>query len=322
MEVRGRANMFYGFRQRWRHFGPRRSQAHERGDFCTDVCISPASNGNAYEAALQRVKDSLQRRPEVKDLDKKIEKWKTQAKRTNVTIDWLTAFFAQAPRSVLAQVQMDKHPHGYHDKQARLFELIDFNDTFEGAVLSMNDEERAKFAEAGRQGCDQVCKLVGVAPFDDEQWGAILKGLSRELAVYLAAQHNGFYAYMTSRAQDAMGIDMQIKDPESGAYINIDVKAPSAFRHRLEELVHEDRLNDRELVKADEQSYALITNGHGDQAAQVVLLSVLEDKFGEVENFRFHDEAPMRDMLGMLIDHHGLHDNRYGQFGNLGADYQ
>lgn len=271
---------------------------------------------------MRRIKDSLQRRPEAHDLDKKIDKWKQQAKRTNVTTDWLTAFFAQAPRAVLAQAQMDKHPHGYHDKQARLFELIDFNDTFEGAVLSMNDDERAQFAEQGRKGCDAICRLVNVTVFNDEQWGAIIKGLSRELAVYLVAQHNGFYAYMTSRAQDAMGIDMQIKDPESGAYINIDVKAPSAFRHRLEDLVHEDRLNDRELVHADEQSYALITNGHGEQAAEVVLLSVLPDKFGEVENFCFVDEAPMRDMLGMLIDRHGLHDNRYGQFGGLGADYQ
>lgn len=314
--------MIYGWRQRWRHFGPRRMREHMRGDLCTDECISPSTKGDAYGAAMRRIKDSLQRRPEAHDLDKKIDKWKQQAKRTNVTTDWLTAFFAQAPRAVLAQAQMDKHPHGYHDKQARLFELIDFNDTFEGAVLSMNDDERAQFAEQGRKGCDAICRLVNVTVFNDEQWGAIIKGLSRELAVYLVAQHNGFYAYMTSRAQDAMGIDMQIKDPESGAYINIDVKAPSAFRHRLEDLVHEDRLNDRELVHADEQSYALITNGHGEQAAEVVLLSVLPDKFGEVENFCFVDEAPMRDMLGMLIDRHGLHDNRYGQFGGLGADYQ
>ena len=310
--------MLRGFRQRWRHFGPRRRHEHPRGDFCADDCVAPAANGDAYETAMQRVKDSLQRRPEVGDLDKRIDKWKAQAKRTNVTSDWLTAFFAQAPRSVLAQIQMDKHPHGYHDKQARLFELIDFNDTFEGAVLSMNDEERIKFAEAGRRGCDQACKLVGVQSFDDVQWEAIMKGLSRELAVYLAAQHNGFYAYMTSRAQDAMGIDMQIKDPDSGAYINLDVKAPSAFRHRLEDLVHEDRLNEHELLKADEQNYALVTNGHGGQAAEVILLCILPDRLGEVENFCFVDEVPMRDMLGMLIDRHGLRDNHYGQFGSLG----
>lgn len=269
---------------------------------------------------MQRVKDSLQRRPEVKDLDKKIERWKAQAKRTNVTTDWLTAFFAQAPRAVLAQVQMDKHPHGYHDKQARLFELIDFNDTFEGAVLSMNDEERVKFAQKGRAGCDYVCQQLSVPLFDDEQWDAIMRGLSRELAVYLAAQHNGFYAYMTSRAQDAMGIDMQVKEPQSGAYINIDVKSPSAFRHRLEELVHEDRLNEHDLLKADEQSYAVISTGHGKQAAEVILLCILPDKLGEVENFCFVDEGPMRDMLGMLVEHHGLRDNRYGEFGSLGPN--
>lgn len=271
---------------------------------------------------MKRVKDSLQRRPEARDLDKKIDQWKLQAKRTNVTTDWLTAFFAQAPRAVLAQAQMDKHPHGYHDKQARLFELIDFNDTFEGAVLSMNDAERAKFAEEGRKGCDYICSLVNVPPFDDDQWNAIVKGLSRELAVYLAAQHNGFYVYMTSRAQDAMGIDMQVKDPSSGAYINLDIKSPSAFRHRLEDLVHEGRLNEHELLKADEQSYARITNGHGAQAAEVLLLCVLPDTFGDVVDFRFVDESPMRDMLGRLIDRHGLHDNSYGQFGSLRNGYQ
>lgn len=310
--------MLYGIRQRWRHYGPHRYHEHERGDYCTDACIEPATNGNSYEVAMRRVKDSLQRRPEAHDLDKKIDMWKAQAKKTNVTIDWLTAFFAQAPRAVLAQAQMDKHPHGYQNKQARLFELIDFNDTFEGAILSMNDEERIKFAKQGRAGCDYVCKLVNVPVFTDDQWNAIMKGLSRELAVYLAAKRNGFYAYMTSRAQDAMGIDMQIKDPESGAYINLDIKAPSAFRHRLEELVHEDRLNEHELLQADAQSYARVTNGHGGQAVEVVLLCVLRDKFGTVENFQFVDEAPMRDMLGMLIDRHGLRDNHYGAFGSLG----
>jgi hypothetical protein len=280
--------------------------------------VTPAPEPtDTYEVARQRVKQSLQRRPEVHDLDRKIDKWKLQAKRTNVTTDWLTAFFAQAPRAVLAQAQMDKHPHGYRDKQARLFELIDFNDTFEGAVLSMNDAERAKFAEEGRRGCDYTCTLVNVPLFSDEQWDAIVKGLSRELAVYLAAQRNGFYAYMTSRAQDAMGIDMQIKDPESGAYINLDVKAPSAFRHRLEDLVHEGRLNEHELLRADEQSYAVVHNGHGGQASEVILYCILPDRFGEVANFRFVDEAPMRDMLGTLIDRHGLHDNHYGQFGSL-----
>lgn len=313
--------MPYRLRQRWRHFGPRRRHPHDRGDFCTDDCVTPSSSGDAYEVAMNRVKDSLQRRPEVKDLDRKIEEWKKQAKRTNVTSDWLAAFFAQAPRAVLAQVQMDKHPHGYHDKQARLFELIDFNDTFEGAVLSMNDQERVKFAEQGRRGCEYVCKLLNVPNFSDEQWEAIVRGLSRELAVYLAAQHNGFYAYMTSRAQDAMGIDMQVKEPESGAYINLDVKSPSAFRHRLEELVHEGRLNEHELFTADQQSYAVIHTGHGDQAVEVVLLCILPDKLGEVVNFCFVDESPVRDMLSVLIDRHGLRDNHYGQFGSLGPKH-
>lgn len=55
---------------------------------------------------------------------------------------------------------------------------------------------------------------------------------------------NGFNAYMTDRAHDALGIDIQIQDPEDGRYINLDVKTPSSFRHRMEQLVHEGRLTD------------------------------------------------------------------------------
>ena len=310
--------MAYSIRQHWRHFGPHAwRHEHTREDLCTDMCVESASQANAYEVAMQRVKNSLQRRPEVSDLNKKIDKWKDQAKRTDVTSDWLTALAAQAPRAALAQVEMDKHPHGYHDKQARLFELIDFNDTFVSTVLSMNDDERAKFAAEGKRICDYLCSLVNVAAFSDEQWQAILRGLSREIAVFLAAERNGFYAYMTSRAQDAMGIDMQIKDPESGAYINIDVKTPSAFRHRLEDLVHEDRLTQRELLEADERSYAVVINGHGEQATPTILLSILPDMFGEIDTFLFVDETKMRNMLARLISEQGLHDNRYGQFGSL-----
>lgn len=306
-------------RQRWKHFGPRAwRHAHVRDDTCSDACIEPATDSDVYETATLRVKNSLQRRPEVSDLNKKIDTWKAQAARTNVTSDWLAALFAQAPRAVLAQVQMDKHPHGYHDKQARLFELIDFNDTLVSAVLSMNEEERAKFSQEGKHGCDTVCKLVNAPVFSDEQWQAIVRGLSREIAVFLVAEHSGFYVYMTSRAQDAMGIDMQIKDPESGAYINIDVKTPNAFRHRLEDLVHEGRINQHELLKADERSYVVVKNGHGKGMASTILLSILPDAFGEIDTFLFVDETRMRDKLAQLIREHGLRDNGYGQFGSLG----
>jgi hypothetical protein len=118
---------------------------------------------------------------------------------------------------------------------------------------------------------------------------------------------------MTSRAQDALGIDLQIRDPETRRYINIDVKTPSAFRHRLQRLVQEDRMTPREQLIADEQSYAIQVNGHGDQRAEIVLLCILPDLFGDLADFRFVDEVPMRDRLNMLIQQHGLSDGKFGQ---------
>lgn len=304
---------------RWRHFAPRRRhQPHERNDFCVDDCILPSGMGSKdiYDLAMKRVKQSLQRRPEVKNLDKRIDQFRSQAHKTNVANDWLVTLFAQAPRSVLAQRNIDKDPHGYQNAQARVMELIDFNDAFVSAVLAMNDEERRLFEIEAKRGCDYVCRLVNVPEFSDDQWRAIYKGLSREIAVYLAAQRSGFYAYMTSRAQDAMGIDMQIKDPEGKGYINLDVKSPSAFRRRLERLEDEGRLTSKQVLQADERSYALVENGHGKQKAQVILLCILPDKLGEVENFQFVDESPIRDMLGDLVHRYGLRDNRYGEYGS------
>lgn len=311
--------MISKIRGRWRHFTPRRRHTpHTRGEFCIGDCVASNDSGeDIFAAAAERVKSTLQRRPEVQDLDRKIDKFRVQARRTHIASDWLAALYAQAPRAVIAQLQMDRSPRGYQNKQARVLELIDFNDTFVEAVLAMNTRERCEFVKKAKQGCDYICKLVNSPVFSDEQWEAIYRGLSREIAVYLAAQNNGFYTYMTSRNQDAMGIDMQIKDPEEGLYINIDIKSPSAFRHRLEDLVKEGRLTAKELLQADERSYALVTNGHGKNATQVVILCILPDRFGEIENFVFRDDNALRDMLNALISKHGLRDGHYGVFGSL-----
>lgn len=47
----------------------------------------------------------------------------------------------------------------------------------------------------------------------NEQWTAIIRGLTREVAVYLAAKEHGFNALATDRAHDALGVDMQVQDP-------------------------------------------------------------------------------------------------------------
>lgn len=264
---------------------------------------------------LQSVEKRLPRRhPKPGQLEAIIGQLRTRAQVTDQPQDWLAALYAQAPRAAAAQQQMDQNPRGYHDKKARIFELIDFNDTFVATILAMNQSMRARFVTQAKLGCDSVCYQTHSPLFTDTQWTAIVRGLTREIAVYQAARDRGFDATMPNRTGDAMGVDLQVRDPESGRYINIDVKTPSSFRHRLEELVQEGRLTEKELIDADERSYAIEHNGHNGGAVEVILLCILPDKFGEFGDFRLLNSEPMRQMLNFLIREHGLSDGRYGVY--------
>ncbi|HRC28299.1 MAG TPA: hypothetical protein PKV96_02835 [Candidatus Saccharimonas sp.] len=319
--------MFHHFRQHWRRFRPYRMRhrryAHKQfkhRDVARDrhyvsqredvqfVCRST----DFFECAEEQVVSMLQRRPEVHDLDRDISRLRKKFARTNNAHDGLVALLAQAPRAVLAQIQMDQHPHGYRNRQERLYELIDFNDTLVATVMVLDDANRVRFSDATKQCADRICKRVGAPCFTDEQWTAIIRGLTREIALYYAAVNNGFHAHMTDRSQDAMGIDMQVLDPEDGRYANIDVKTPSSFRHRLDELVHEGRITEGERLAADERSYVRVTNGHGNNRIETVLLCILPDIFGDLSHFRFIDEAPARDMLNRVIRECGLSDGHFG----------
>ena len=265
-----------------------------------------------FDCAEDRVRSMMQRRPEVNSLDKKADALKKRFERTRQPLDGLAALFAQAPRASLAQAQMDRYSHGYHNKKERLYELIDFNDTFDLVVLSLSDKHRSEFVERAKQAIDRTCQRVGAPGFSEDQWQAITRGLSREIAVYLAAKNSGFHTIMTQRSQDALGIDIQVMDPESRRYINLDIKSPSSFRHRLEQLVKEDRLTEGELLRADERSYAVVTNGRGRQKVKVVLLGILPDRFGEIDDFEFIDIEPIRSTISRLIDYYGLRDGKFG----------
>lgn len=319
--------MFHGFRHHWRRFGPHRIRhsryayrQFKRRDRRRDrQFISPredvqyvCNSTDFFECAEEQVVGMLQRRPEVHDLDRDISRLRKKFTRSNNAHDGLVALLVQVPRAVLAQIQMDQHPHGYRNKQERLFELIDFNDTLVATVMLLDDAKRMRFSEATKQCADRICKRVGAPCFTDEQWTAIIRGLTREIALYYAAINNGFHAHMTDRSHDAMGIDMQVLDPEDGRYVNIDVKTPSSFRHRLDELVNEGRLTEHERLRADEQSYVVVMNGHGIQRAQTILLCILPDTFGDLAYFRFVNDIPARDMLNRIIREHGLTDNRFG----------
>lgn len=321
--------MFHRFHQHWHRFRPRYprrrhdhyvNQSYKRRDKTIDQqhIVAPTDvpfvcdSTDFFDCGEEQIAAILQRRPEIHDLDRDIEKLRARFARTGQARDGFVALLAQVPRAVLAQLQMDKFPHGYRNKHERLYELIDFNDTLVATILVMDQRRRTEFAERTKQAADRVCKRVGAPCFSNDQWTAIIRGLTREIAVYLAARENGFNALMTDRAHDALGIDIQIQDPETARYINIDVKTPSSFRHRMEELVRENRLSERELIEGDKQSYIIEHNGHGQQQAEVIVLCILPDKFGDLANWQFVDSRPMRDQLNRLIREHGLTDRRYG----------
>lgn len=252
------------------------------------------------------------RRPKPHQLDSLIKQFRGRAEATGRPEDWLAALFIQAPRAAEAQQELDKTPRGYHDKKARVFELIDFNDTFVATIFAMDEAERTEFNIKAKEQCDRMCFVAHSPHFTDEQWRAIVRGLTREIAVFRAARERGFEAFMPNRVGDSMGIDLQVRDPESKRYINLDVKTPSSFRHRLEELVQEGRLTDKELLEADERSYVLETNGRNGGSVHVIVLCMLPDKFGEFGHFRLQNSEPMRQMLNFLIREYGLDDGRYG----------
>ncbi len=314
--------IFTTHRSHWRRFRPLRRRKQElkwrdrRQDTQHLVAPEPVVftpiREDIFDRAEQEVLALLQRRPEVHALDKEINRLRARHQKSGLARDGLVALLAQAPRAVLAQLQMDQFPHGYRNKQERLFELIDFNDTLVGVILALDDAHRQLFAEAVKQAADRICKRVGAPCFTNEQWTAIIRGLTREVAVYLAATEHGFDAWLTDRVHDALGVDMQVRDPESGRYINIDVKTPSSFRHRMEQLVHENRLTERELLHGDQQNYIIEHNGRGKRRVEVVVLCILPDLFGELADWHFVNPAPMRDMLNKLIREHGLTDRRYG----------
>jgi len=312
--------MHHYYHPHWQNFHHRRNHAYRGRDWSLDknylrekeepqyVCVST----DMFDCAEEQVRATLQRRPEVHDLDAKATKLKRKFDRTHAPMDGLIALMAQAPRAVLAQLQMDARPHDYHDRRARLFELIDFNDTFDLLIMVLSDDNRARFVEKIKPAMERTCRQVGAPFFSDEQWDAIVRGLSREIAVYLAAKNSGFHTIMASRTQDALGIDIQAMDPESHRYVNLDIKSPSAFRHRLERLVQEGRMTERELLLADQRRYAIAQNGHGRDKVRVVLFNTLPDDYGEIRGFRFTNEENVRERLNQLIRDNGLHDGRFG----------
>lgn len=218
---------------------------------------------------------------------------------------WLRALVLQAPRAAEAQQQMDKFPHGYHNKSARLYELIDFNDAFVSTVLALPAAELPHFAVEAKRLMDWLCTRVGSRRFSDEQYQGIVQGLGREIAVYRGAQQEGFVVHMTERTKDALGIDMVITDPASGRFVNIDCKAPSSYRHRIYKLLHEKRLTQNELEAAESLGFIAEMNGRGRERAEVIVWRITREEYGDITAFSFLDTTQLGKKIHAILDIYG-----------------
>ncbi len=231
-------------------------------------------------------------------MDRAIQSTRHRATSTNDPLWWCVALILQAPRAAVAQEQMDRHPHGYRAKQERLFELIDFNDTYVSTVLSMPEEEIATFADEAKKAMDEFCKQLRSRCFSNEQYEAITHGLSREIAVYRGAAREGYQVRMTNRVDDAFGIDMVITDRETGQSINIDVKTHSAFYYRLRDLMREGRLTTEDAAHAEDAGYAWIVNGDELRQERIVLFRLDQQTYGNIQHFTLESTT----ILGQKIN--------------------
>lgn len=205
------------------------------------------------------------------------------------------------PKAALAQAQMDTHKHGYHNREKRLYELIEFNDAFVSYVLAMPHEKMPGLTEDLKRDMIGYCKKLRTPMFTDEQFDAIVRGLSREIAVFRAARYQGFDVRMTSRTDDAFGIDMVITQPETGKHLNVDCKTPPAFRHRLEDLVHHGKISEQQLLRADEVDYLTSMHRRDDEQVPVTLLCIRPDTLGDIHDFSFDDSKKLAVLLNKIF---------------------
>lgn len=209
-----------------------------------------------------------------------------EAQNQHASEHYVAALVLQAPRAVVAQRRMDGHPNGTHDKHRRIDELISFNDTYVSLILSLHDDDREQANDRLKQLMDRFCRYLKAPCFSNEQWEAITHGLSREIAVYRTAKELGYDVRMTSRQQDAMGVDMVVTDSRSGRSINLDIKTRSSFHFRLKDLAKEGRIPEMQREAAEHAGFCMVVNGHGDEAVHTILLRVDEETYGRIDAFR------------------------------------
>lgn len=217
---------------------------------------------------------------------------------------------SRTPGAALAQQQMDLHPRGYHHREKRLYELIDFNDTFVSLALATPYRDLSGFAESLYKDMTAYCQRLRTPMFSEQQYEAIVRGLGREIAVYRSAQYKGFGVQMTSRTEDAFGIDLIITQPETGKILNIDCKTPPSFRHRLEDLARDGRIAGDDVLRADEQGFITVQQHRGQESVPVTLFCILPDRLGEIHNFTFDEPDRLEAMLTKMFATDGTHPSQ------------
>lgn len=292
-------------RHGWRRFRPR---LMTNSYVYSDAAVY--GRGTALEKALRLAEIYTQQNPTI---EQAVDQLKTKVSLATSPVRLLALALLLTPQASRAQAMMDAHKNNFHDRKSRLFELIDFNDAFVAAVLSLDKSEEAGFAEHFRAAQKTYAKKHKTPLFTEGQWSAIVHGLSRETAVYFAAQNAGFDVIMTTRTDDAFGVDMQIRERGNGAYINVDCKTHSSFFFRLKELVRQKRLTQDEAIKAQETGYCLIENCRDYSCARVVLLRIDHTMLGDIVDFRFADEVKTAQLLHEVVAKFGTRDQGYGR---------
>ena len=237
----------------------------------------------------------------IDNLEKRNNKIPDGLRTVEVAASRIALVVMQTPRAARAQVMMDRHRGGYKEREKRLFELIDFNDAYVSAVLSLPEDQLSEFPMRLKSEMDLFARRLHVQAFTDDQYEAITHGLSREIAVYRGAVAEGLQVRMTSRVQDAMGIDMVITDPDSGKSINIDCKTRSSFFFRLVDLERQGRMSSNEKEYCEIAGYCIVNHG----SIPVVLVRIATKYLGEIDNFSFVDTAPLGILLRSALNDHG-----------------
>ncbi|HMQ95820.1 MAG TPA: hypothetical protein PKD19_01235 [Candidatus Saccharibacteria bacterium] len=229
-----------------------------------------------------------------------------RAKQRGDSVSLLALLIVQTPSAVRAQRSIAKKFGGYLNRQAKVFELIDFNDTFVELVLSLPEKDIPDFNDRLKIELERFCRKMHTQPFSDKELEAIIHGLSREIAVYRGAKAEGYVAKMTSRVQDAMGVDMIVTDPESKKSIGIDIKTRSAFHWRLVNLARQETITDHTLEQCEQAGFCRIHNSRDKRSSTVLFrIDTTDDHLGEVKDYKFTNTAPLGAKLRRALQEQG-----------------